>query len=347
MQGKTFRYNSGFGRPVLHYSIDGGSFVARPLEVDGVGRYPGEQRWHARDFAPAGKIVRFYLTDATRRDPRSRFYETGLDEIFLQDGQIFDYTPAPRVAAPRKDYQPDRVPGLFSDILGEFRRFRVYLPRGYNQHHDRRYPVLYMHDGQNVFEGGEFGCWNAQRALDRVIARGQVQELIVVAVDSSSDRFADYVPPEDGGRADRYARFLIHELKPHVDRRFRTLPHNHTTGVVGSSLAGVAALYLGWNFFHVFGKVGCLSGSWWLRNFRSRLLDQPRRPIKLYLDSGDSGIYNDCVHHTLEFKDALLNRQVFEPGEDFRHQVAHRHEHNEAAWEARLPEVLRFLFPAA
>lgn len=347
MNGKKLYYQSGFTSPVLHVSCEGGAYRAVPLEDAGEGRWPGERRWAARDFAPSGASVRFFVTGGNQRDPRRRFYETSLNEVYVQDGQLFDYSPTARVAAPRKDYRPNQPPGLFSMFLGEYRHYRVYLPRGYYQHHFRRYPVLYMLDGQNVFDGGAFGCWNAKRALDRVIARGQVRELIVVAVDASRDRFRDYVPPEDGGRADAYARFMVSELKPHIDRRLRTIPHNHTTGILGSSLAGVAALYMGWEFFHIYGRVGCLSGSWWLRNFRRRILSQPRRAIKFYLDSGDSGVYNDSVRDTLELRDELLCHRKFNLGQDFCHLVAHHHEHNESAWEARLPNALRFLFPAA
>ncbi|MGE0492550.1 MAG: alpha/beta hydrolase [Vulcanimicrobiota bacterium] len=345
--GKRIEYHSGFSRPEVYWRPTTGAFSAVTMRDAGPGRYPGERRWEVILPADSGMNVQFYFSDAQGRDPRRRYYETALDYIFVQDGQLFDYQPASRVSPPSRAYSEHDVPSLRSRHLGESRRFRVYLPRGYRQHTHKRYPVLYMHDGQNIFDQGSFGSWNAQRTLDRVIARGQVKELIVVAVDSGPNRFNDYVPPEDGGRADAYARFLVDELKPYIDARFRTMPQPEHTGILGSSLGGVVSLYLGWDFFHVFRQVGAMSGSWWLRRFRTRILNERKRPIRFYLDTGDSGIYNDGVHHAEEFRNALLEKHEFELGDDFAYLLAHRHEHNEKAWETRLPQALRFLFPAA
>ncbi|MBI3925071.1 MAG: alpha/beta hydrolase [Armatimonadetes bacterium] len=346
---KTVVYHSGLGTPVLNWRPSGGqAFAEVPMRDSGPGRWPGERRWAA--VLPADGSVDVFVTDAgsSIRDPRNRFYQVHMSTALLQDGQVFSYVPAEKVDPPRRDYRSDRVPGIRSSILGETRRFRVYLPRGYAQHTDRRYPVLYMHDGQNVFEPSSHGCWEAQRVLDRVVARGEVRELIVVAVDAGPERFRDYVPADDGGGADRYARFLIHELKPLIDRRYRTLTDFRNTGTLGSSLGAVASLYLGWDYFHVFGKIGSMSGSWWLKGFQTRVVRQRKRPIRVYLDSGDAGHCNDCSHHTLWLKDRLLAMGVdsFEPGADLLHILAPWHEHNETAWSARLPQALRFLFPA-
>ncbi len=347
MVGRRIEYHTGFHRPVVWWRPQAGPFQAVSMELVGKGRAPGENRFTVTLPVEEGVTIQFYFKGEPGRDPRRRYYETALDYVFVQDGQIFDYQPAAKVAPPSRAYSPEAVPSLLSQHLKEERRYRVYLPRGYRQHTDRRYPVLYLHDGQNIFDNGPFGSWQAKRVLDRVIARGQVRELIVVAIDSGSDRFKDYVPPEDGGQADAYARFLVHELKPMIDRKFRTLPQPEHTGILGSSLGGVASLYLGWQFFHVFRQVGAMSGSWWLKKFQERILSQRKRPIRFYLDSGDSGHCNDCVESTLELRDALLNHHSFELGDDLGHHLAHRHEHSEGYWHRRLPGALRFLFPAA
>lgn len=337
------QYHSGFESVTLHYRLGAGAFTPIEMRQVAPGRNPGEWRWEAKIPVEKGLAVQFYFGQGRGRDPKRRFYETCLDFIFVQDGQIFDYRPAAQVSAPSRAVNNE----IFSRQLGETRNYRVYLPRGYRQHTDRRYPVLYVQDGQNIFEEGEFGSWRAKRVLDRVISRGQVKELIVVAIDSGHNRFQDYVPPEDGGQADAYARFLVQELKPHIDREFRTLPGREHTGVLGSSLGGVFSLYSGWKFFHVFSQVASLSGSWWLRNFQTQIMSERKRPIRLYLDSGDSGYCNDCIHHTLALKEALEEVHDFRLGIDFEHVTGRHHEHNEQCWSARLPGVLRFLFPAA
>lgn len=345
---KTVYYHSGFSAPVLNWRESGSNaaFQMVVMSATGPGRDATERCWSAR-FGRTGVDCEFYIADATRRDPGNRWYEATSEISFLQDGQIFSYRPAPRVEKARRAYHPARVPTIKSRILGESRPYRVYLPRGYNQHLNRRYPVLYLHDGQNIFDSGAFGSWNAAPVLDRLTGRGQIREVIVVAVDSTPNRFNDYVPSEDGGRADKYVSFLVHELKPFIDRHYRTLTGSEHTAALGSSLGGVVSMYMGWDFFHVFGRVASMSGSWWLKKFQSRLVKQPKRPIRCYLDSGDSGYTNDGVHHTLELKQRLVEQTGFKPGDDFHHLTSSGHEHNEAAWGARLQHALRFLLPAS
>jgi enterochelin esterase-like enzyme len=244
----------------------------------------------------------------------------------------------------RRDYQPHNPPAIESKLLKEKRKLRVYLPHGYAQHPDRRYPVLYCQDGQNMFEHGAYGSWKAHETLDRLSARGEIQDVIVVGVDHGPGRMQDYIAPEDGGRADLYARFLVEELKPHIDSTYRTKPEAEHTAILGSSLGAVAALYTAWNHSGVFGKVASLSGSWWLRRWREHLGTHTKRPLRLYLDSGDSGHANDCVHHTQALRQTLVG-MGYKPDEELHHRIGRRQTHTESAWGDRLQHALRFLFP--
>lgn len=340
-------YHSGFNQPSMHWRRQGeGQFQQVSMQQDGPGRAPGEALWVAALAVGVGEVVEFFVSDGPRRDPARRFYESRTQITFLQDGQIFTYRPAARVEAPRRAYDQEQPQQLFSQALNESRSFRVYLPRGYRQHIQRRYPVVYIQDGQNIFEAGSFGSWNAHRMIDRCIARGQMEEVIVVAVDHSQARWDDYVPAEDGGQGDRYARFLVQELKPHIDRHYRTRTGPQDTAVLGSSLGGVCSVSIAWDYFHTFGKVASLSGSWWLKKFQQRMLSQARRSLKIYLDSGNSGPYNDCIHHTLALRDDLMGRLGYRLGEDLCHVVGDQHSHTEGAWGFRIQHALRFLFPA-
>ena len=345
---KRVYYHSGFQQPTLHWRRRGEhTFQHCAMVQEGAGRNAQERLWMVDLAVDAKEIVEFYITDGAQRDPANRWYESRTGLAFLQDGEIFTYRPAAKVEAARRAYTPGQPARIFSQSLQQWRTFRVYLPRGYRQHLQRSYPVLYLQDGQNIFDSGSFGSWNAHNALDRGIRRGEVEEVIVVAVDHGAGRFDDYVPSEDGGANDRYARFLSQELKPHVDRLFRTRQGPQDNALVGSSLGGVAALSIAWDHFHKFGKVASLSGSWWLKKFQHRMLGQARRPLKIYVDSGNAGPYNDCIHHTVALRHDLEQKLGYEMGRDLCHVVGDQHSHTEGAWGHRLIHALRFLFPAS
>jgi len=344
---KRVYYHSGFQKPSLYWRRRGeGHFQAAVMVQDGPGRTAQECLWVAEIAAEAQSIIEFYVSDGLHRDPANRWYESRTGLAFLQDGELFTYRPAAQVEPARRAYSPDQPTRIYSQSLGEWRSFRVYLPRGYRQHLQRRYPVVYLQDGQNIFESGSFGSWNAQFTLDRGVRRGEIEEVIVVAVDHGAGRFNDYVPAEDGGANKRYARFLSQELKPHIDRTFRTRTGPQDTALVGSSLGGVAALSIAWDHFHLFGKVGSLSGSWWLKKFQARMMGQARRPLKIYVDSGNAGPYNDCVHHTVSLRHELEARLGYQPGQDLFHLIGDQQSHTEGAWGHRLIHAMRFLFPA-
>jgi predicted alpha/beta superfamily hydrolase len=345
---RTIKYYSGFEQPTVSYRLGAGAFQSRTMEKVQQGRVAGEWLWQVKIERAEGTNLQFFFSDQSGRDPQRRYYESAWNLTYVCDGGVFNYQPQPKglkVSPSERAYDLGRLPNFFSQTLNRDVTFRVYLPRGYRQHFSRRYPVLYMLDGQNIFESSGFGSWQAKESLDRLIKRGQVAELIVIAIDSGSTRQQDYIPPEDGGQADLFADFLANEFKPHIDQSFRTKPDRENTGLLGSSLGGVMSLYAGWKYFHKFGRVGSMSGSWWLKGFRDSLQGQRKRPLTVYLDSGDSGMASDCVQQTGLVR-SILERIGFELGEDLHHGVGRLHEHNESAWGKRLPYALRFLFPA-
>ncbi len=345
----TIKYYSGFQQVSVRYRVGAGAFVQQDMVISGPGRQEGEFLWTAIVDGADGTPIQFSFSDGVRRDPGNRYYESTFTVTYVCDGEIFDYQPeshGARVAPSEKAYDPQSLPTVWSPCLNRDVTYRVYLPRGYRQNASRRYPVLYMLDGQNIFENSGFGSWQAKESLDRLIRRGEISELIVVAVDSGMSRMSDYVPPEDGGQADLFAKFLAEEFKPHVDNIYRTKPGREHTGIIGSSLGGVLSFYTGWKYFHRFGRVGSMSGSWWLKGFRDSLASQRKRPLTVYLDSGDSGHASDCVGQTRQVK-GILENLGFELGQDLHHAVGHLDEHNEGAWSRRLPHALKFLFPAA
>lgn len=316
----------------------------REFQAVNVGR--SSDGWHHFDLeAEADQVLVCYVAGNRLRFPETGHYKVRTRHAFVQGGEVFDYMPAAQIEGPLRDYEAKAPLEFSSEILKEKRKVRVYLPRGYRQHTQRRYPVLYVQDGQNIFERGAYGSWQAHLKIDRLIARGEIEEVIVVAVDHGVGRFQDYVPPEDGGKAHLYAAFLVNELKPWVDQTYRTRIGPQDTAIMGSSLGGLAAFYIAWNYSYVFGKVASLSGSWWLRRFRDRLPFQRRRKLKVYLDSGDSGPSRDCVQHSKALHQILVGLG-YQAGSQLRYRVARRHTHTESAWGERTVQALRFLFSA-
>ena len=148
-----------------------------------------ESQWFIWNFHAAGEAFDFYFTNAASgfQYPANGFYSTNIDATFVQDGQVYSYIPAAIVSRGRRDYDPANMPTLFSPQLNQTRGYRVFLPRGYVENAPRRYPVLYMHDVQNVFDQGTFGTWAASTTLTNLQITEQMQEIIVTALDNVGD----------------------------------------------------------------------------------------------------------------------------------------------------------------
>ena len=162
-----------------------------------------------------------------------------------------------------------------SAFLPDDRDVLVWLPPGYDTESDHRYPVLYMHDGQNLFDPetafqkGEH--WRVGETAAELIAAGQLEPLIIVGISNTGEeRIHEYTPTRDawlgGGLAGDYGRLIVEDLKPLIDRTYRTLPDRQHTGLGGSSLGGLVTLHLGFTHPEVFSRLAVLSPSvWWDR----------------------------------------------------------------------------------
>lgn len=243
-----------------------------------------------------------------------------------------------------------------SDVLDNQRDVLVWLPPGYDGA-TGRYPVLYLHDGQNVFDTSTSFAgveWGVDETAERLVHEGRIAPPIIVAVDHAGAHRADeFAPTHDthrhaGGHAGRYARFLVEELKPWVDASFRTEPAAAHTAVGGSSLGGLVTLYLGLEYPHVFGALAVLSPSiWWDRRaLLARVEALPGRlPWRIWLDVGTAE-GRDTLRNARALKGALQQKGWL-PGDDLRYLEAHDAGHSESAWAARMEGILEFLFPAA
>ncbi|KQY91310.1 alpha/beta hydrolase [Brevundimonas sp. Root1423] len=261
----------------------------------------------------------------------------------------------------------------------------VWLPPGYEAS-DARYPVLYMHDGQNLFDGSRAAYgkeWGVDEHVARLSANGQIRTPIVVGIHNTPLRLREYIPadliralPEDmradiqsiyGGAplSDGYLRFMVEELKPFIDRTYRTRTRRDDTVVMGSSMGGLISLYALMKHPGVFGAAGCVSTHWPIRidqitdeaalaPWRERLvaawtgvvrdgLPNPRGH-RLYFDRGDETL--DAFYAVFQSRiDDTVRAAGWGP-DRFRSLVFPGAEHNEASWNQRLDAPLTFLLPA-
>jgi predicted alpha/beta superfamily hydrolase len=235
----------------------------------------------------------------------------------------------------------------------------VALPPGYDLHPDRRYPVFYLHDGQNLFDDATaFGgvAWGADETADRLARAGEVEPVILVGVGNTPARLDEYGPKRTGRRprgpdpARSYGRFLVGEVKPFIDATYRTLPGPEATAVGGSSMGGLIALYLCRWHPDVFGLCAAVSPSlWWDREYYLRSVrDHPPRGVKVWLDmggrEGNTPAAMQANARRAKRLAAALRGLGLADGRDFRFAEFPDTGHTESAWGGRFDRVLRFLF---
>ena len=240
----------------------------------------------------------------------------------------------------------------------EHRALLLYLPREYAQQPTKHFPVLYLHDGQNLFDERTAFIpghpWFAHITADQLVAEGAIEPLILVGIANTGlRRVAEYTPTPDpkhgGGEGDRYGRLLLEEVKPFVDRTYRTLPEPEHTGLGGSSLGGLISLYLGLQYPNVFRKLAVMSPSlWWDQRSILALVQtlverfSPRPPLRIWLDMGmEEGLRH--LHDTDQLFQ-ILQSLGWRPDLDLHYRRIAGAGHNEDAWGERFGDVLRFLY---
>jgi predicted alpha/beta superfamily hydrolase len=242
-----------------------------------------------------------------------------------------------------------------SRFLAKKRDIIVFTPGIYEKRPDLRFPVLYLEDGQNLFDPATSFIpgmyWRVGETTDALIAHGAIQPLIIVGIYNTDKRVNEYTPTRDkklgGGRADKYGRMLVEELKPFIESSYRTLHQPENIGLGGSSLGGLLTIYLGLKYPNIFGKLAVLSPSvWWSQ--RAILGYVAQTPVqthaRIWLDVGTSEASNTLKNVT-DLHDALVQRG-WQDNQNLHFEVVQGAQHNEDAWARRVGPFLRFLFPA-
>ena len=255
-----------------------------------------------------------------------------------------DERPAPATPRITGDYR--HLPQVHSQFLAHDRDVVVWFPPGYDTQPTKRYPVLYMHDGRQVFDPttSTWGKdWQVDEIAQHMILNGELELLMVVAVDCTEARREEYAPAHKG---DDYLRFLLEELKPMVDATWRTDPHR--TAIAGASMGGLISFYAAWKRPDVYFGAACLSSAFLERYDREcfalvAAAEGNWPDLKLFLSCGGAaGLEAELLPGTLRMADTL--RRGGYPEKNLNVRIESWAEHNEEAWSRMTPHWLRFLF---
>jgi predicted alpha/beta superfamily hydrolase len=242
-----------------------------------------------------------------------------------------------------------------SRLIDEKHDFIVYVPQAFSHDPNRFFPVLYLHDGQNLFDPEtsfiKGNYWRVGETADALIAAGEVEPLVIVGIyNAGAKRVNEYTPLEDrrlgGGQADAYGQMLVEELRPFVAHHYRTLAGAHNCGMGGSSLGGLVTLYLGMRYPDVFGKLAVFSPSvWWRDRVILRYVEQIRENTgqRIWLDIGTHE--GRRAMPDVRALKRMLIRKGWRKGLDLEYREIQHGQHSEYAWAERVGPMLKFLFP--
>jgi enterochelin esterase-like enzyme len=224
----------------------------------------------------------------------------------------------------------------------------VWLPPAYELDPQQRYPVLYMHDGQNIFDPwtAAFGVdWQMDETADSLIKSNRIEPIIIVGIYNTTDRAAEY---QDTDKARVYMKFLVDVIKPFIDTSYRTKPERAFTSTGGASGGGLISFMLLWEHPQIFSKAACLSPAFKISSidYVSKVMKSPQAPqgISIYIDCGDIGLEKELQPGVDEMLNALEQKGLVR-NTDYLWYLALNQRHNEADWARRVWRFLEFFYP--
>ncbi len=384
--GKCIIYRSTFTQPRILFRdlTHGGNWTEQILLPVGPGRNPAERTFRVDGLAPCGSEFEFLfhngagIFDNAPAPPNNTAqgaapavpapysglvppynYRCTLDVFIVQDGSLFNYLPAAAPSAPR--FETRQISSTIDGVPG--RPITILLPRGYDQNPRKRYPVVYFHDGQNVFfPGGPFGVWDADRISQYETSQGRMRESILVSIpngnDYGSNRLREYLPTGETivyagstytGNATAFMDFLLANVLPTLDVNYRTLTGPPNTITIGSSMGGLFSDHLAFTHPDRFGAAGIFSPAYWAAPLWVTQRDAAAKlPLRRYLYMGtaesSTGESSSNIYWrgALQAYDAWLKAGHSVHG-DLRFQGGPGEAHNEAAWSRQLPAGFAFL----
>ncbi|RLD37440.1 MAG: histidine kinase, partial [Bacteroidetes bacterium] len=255
------------------------------------------------------------------------------------------------------DGQPRVVGGQISgnvEYLGQMhgdgildRDVIVLLPNDYESNTEKQYPVLYMHDGQNLFDPttSSFGVdWQIDETLDSLSKLGTVEIPIVVGIYNTNERTADYTI---GKQSQDYMRFVVETVKPFIDKKYCTLTDAKNTAVGGSSYGGLISFKMAWEYPHIFSKAFCLSPAFKVQNidYVQNVLDYKgeRKNLTFYIDNGGIGLEEQLQPGIDDMLEALEVRG-YKKDKDFFYITDKKARHFESDWAKRMPNAFLLMY---
>ncbi|MGA7837656.1 MAG: alpha/beta hydrolase-fold protein [Ignavibacteriaceae bacterium] len=231
---------------------------------------------------------------------------------------------------------------FYSKYLNNERDIIVWLPPSYKMKSQKKLPVLYMHDGQNIMDPDTSFAgvdWQVDETATKLIKENKIEEIIIVGIYNTPDRLQEYSDSETGNK---YIQFIINELKPFIDSTYSTKPDKDNSAVMGSSMGGLISFLIAWKYTDVFSKAACLSSSFYYGDEKAiRLVkenSEEKKKFRIYIDHGEDGLPRGQKMF------AALTEKGYVIGTDIDYYYAPYAEHNETAWAERLERPLMFLF---
>lgn len=321
----------------------------------------------------AGKVLNFKVTrgswaaaeiaaSGSNRDNRSYVVTDKNQTIEMKVADWADLTTkvAPSTVVGTVVYEEVELPTFEGK-----RQLRIYLPPDYGKG-SKRYPVIYMTDGQNLYDNktANAGEWEIDELMEKLAKEHSKLTSIVVGIDHAGvNRLMEYLPfPYDGqsyritndgkpslGKGAEFADWLVGELKPAIDKRYRTKPGREDTTIMGSSMGGLISCYTALRHQETFSKAGCLSPAFLKRLVDGHLINYinqtPKRfPMKFHMDMGDNefGLFGDAILEETEEVYISLRKAGFKKSE-LRNQVIKGGTHDEPSWRNRTEDILMWL----
>lgn len=233
--------------------------------------------------------------------------------------------------------------------LNATRKISALLPHDY-YHTDKQYPVLYLQDGQNLFNPmAPYGDWAIDKSMAKLAEEG-LSDIIIIAIDhGEKERIIEYLPyyhPRFGeGKGNFYIQFMIEKLIPYINKKYRTLPDFEHTGIGGSSMGGLISLHAGLSNPGVFGKMMIFSPSLWISKtiFNSTKSFKPLQESKIYLYSGGQES-KEHLPNAQKFEGIIRKKMVKGHHIDFHFSVNEFGNHSEVHWREEFPKAVKWLF---
>lgn len=232
---------------------------------------------------------------------------------------------------------------FYSPELDNYRDIVVWIPPSYQDTIQRCYPVLYLHDGQNVFDPSTSFAgddWQLDETVTQLIEEGKLKEIIMIGIYNTDDRTAEYSPKQKGKE---YSKFLIETLKPFIDSNYNTLTDPKNTAVMGSSSGGLISYHLAWEYPEVFSMAGCLSPAFLVD--KSEIVKRVKstdngKSIKLVILNGTIGLETELQPAITDIINVLEEKQF----NKLIYKIFDGAEHNESAWAKQVEIPLLFFF---